>query len=190
MIKNNSNWIKLNDWEKVHFPEVCPFSGLKATERKEYWVFNSSIFWKIMWVLRLSQYIEIYVPFSKEALIEMKKQRRKAILKGIFIGFIFAISGLIIGVYISVEASTKQLQMLGTMIGGCSFVFSLILCPIILDIRLQKSSSPIEFKKKDKQLWVKIRNEGYRKSFLILNDFMLIPNNGTKDDEILDRAII
>ena len=184
-----TDWIKLNDWKKVHFPDVCPFSGLKATEKKEYTVFNSSVLWRIMWLLRLSQYIELNVPFSKQGIQEMKKQRRKAIIKGLLIGLIIAIVGLIIGVYISVEAESELGKRLGTIIGGCTFVFSLILGPFILDYRLQKRTSPLDFQKKDKHLWVKIRNEHYRKSFLILNDFMIIPNTTAQDDEMLDRPI-
>lgn len=182
-----SDWIKLNDWTKVHFPNVCPFSGLKATETKDYYVYNSSVLWRLLRILQLLQYIVLSVPFSKEGLEEMKRQRRRTILKGILIGLIFAIAGLIIGVYISVEAATEGGRKVGTFIGGCSFVFSLILGPFILDYRLQKRISPLEFQKKDKALWVKIRNEAYRKSFLILNDFMLIPNSTNQDDEILDR---
>lgn len=184
-----ADWIKLNDWKKVHFPDVCPFSGLKATETKNYWVFNSSILWRIMWILRIGQYIELDVPFSTEGLLEMKSQRRKAIIKGLLIGLIIAIAGLIIGVYISVEAESELGKRLGTMIGGCTFVFSLILGPFILDYRLQKRSSPLEFQKKDKQLWVKIRNEHYRKTFLALNDFMQVPKSKAQENDILDQPL-
>lgn len=182
-----TDWIKLNDWKKVHFPEVCPFSGLKAEETKDYYVYNTSVLWIVMRILQLLQYIVLPVPFSKEGLQEMKKQRRKAILKGLLIGSIFAIAGLVIGVYFSVEAATKQGRDLRIMIGGCTFAFSLILGPFILDYTLQRRISPLEFQKKDHELWVKIRNEDYKKRFLILNDFMLISKNSEQDDQILDR---
>lgn len=182
-----NDWIKLNDWKKVHFPTVCPFSGLEATEKKDYYVYNSSILWMVMRILQLLQYIVLYVPFSKEGLKEMKKQRIKAILKGLLIGSVFAIAGFVIGVYVAVEGDTKQIKDLGIMIGGCTFVFSLILGPFIVDYRLQQRISPLEFQKKGQELWVKIRNEEYKKRFLILNDFMLILKTTEQDDQILDR---
>lgn len=142
-----------------------------------------------MRILQLLQYIVINVPFSNEGIKEMKRQRRKAILKGLLIGAVFAIIGFVLGVYISVEATSKQVKDLGTILGGCSFVFSLILGPFIFDYQLQKRTSPIDFKKKDRELWVMIRNEDYKKRFLILNDFMRIPDSNFENDEILDHSI-
>ena len=140
-----------------------------------------------MRILRLLRYIVLYVPFSKEGLKEMKKQRIKAILKGLLTGSVFAIAGLVIGVYVAVEGDTKQIKDLGIIIGGCTFVFSLILGPVILDYRLQRRISPLEFQKKGQELWVKIRNEEYKKRFLILNDFMEIRKTTEQDEQILDR---
>lgn len=184
-----TTWIKLNNWKEVKFPEVCPFSGLKTNTTKDYYVYNTSILWHLMRILQLLQYIVLHVPFSEEGLKEMKRQRRKAILKGLLVGAVFAIIGFVLGVYISVEATSKQVKDLGIMIGGCSFVFSLILGPFIFDYQLQKRTSPIDFKKKDRELWVMIRNEDYKKRFLILNDFMRIPDSNFETDEILDHSI-
>jgi uncharacterized protein YacL len=184
-----STWIKLNNWKDVKFPEICPFSGLKTDTTKDYYVYNTSILWHVMRILQLLQYIVLPVPFSHEGLKEMKRQRTKAILKGLLIGAVFAIVGLVIGVYISVEAPTKQVKDLGTILGGCTFVFSLILGPFILDYQLQKKTAPLDFKKKDRELWVMIRNEDYKKRFLILNDFMRIADTNFENDEILDHSI-
>ena len=186
----NSNWIKLNDWKKVHFPAVCPFSGLKACESKNYFVYNDSLLWKILWFFRVSQYIQLTVPWSEEGLNTIKTKRRKAILHGLALGAVIALLGLVFGVWMAVEAANKQLYNVGIIFGGCSFVFSLILFPIIFDYRVRLKLTPIYFKKKNEELWVKIINDDYRRRFLILNDFMQISEQSKMADEILDHGVI
>ncbi len=107
--------------------------------------------------------------------IELSKSWKKKFVISLVFGEHGAIVGFVIGVYISVEATSKQVKDLGIMIGGCSIVFSLILGPFIFDYQLQKKTSPLDFKKKDRELWVMIRNEDYKIRFLSLIDFMRIP---------------
>jgi hypothetical protein len=182
-----NNWIKLNNWKKVQFPDVCSFSGLPAKEVKTFMIYNTSFLWRVLGVLQWGQYIELDVPFSQEALTEMKKQKRKVFVKGLLIGLVFALIGFVLGVYINVVAEAKFVNNLGIIIGGCSFVGSLILGPVIGLYKLHLSSSPLYFRKKNKELWVRIRNDNYKKQFVALNDFMIIPEASLQDSEILDK---
>ena len=182
-----SEWIRLNNWKKVQFTDVCSFSGLPTGTCKEYTFFNTSLIWRILGVLQWGQYIDLNVPFSQEGLDQIKKLRKKAIIKGLLIGSVFSILGFIIGVYISVEAETKFIKNLGIIIGGCTFLFSLILVPVVALYILHLKTSPLYFRKKNKELWVKIRNNDYRKKFNILNDFMMISSGNVHDSDILDK---
>ncbi len=179
------NWIKLEDWQKVNFPQVCPFTGLKPDTNKEYYIENTSVLWILLRLLRLTQYITIEVPFNLAGTNEIKKRRNKAILKGLTIGFAIAILALIIGVYLAVEAKSKQGYNLAIMISGCTFVASLVLGPVILATKEHNQSSPLYFKKKGKSLWISARNSDYRKKFILLNELNIMEATSTSD-EILD----
>lgn len=183
-----ADWIKLNDWKKVCFPAVCPLTGLHTTELKTYYVYNDSILWKILWFFRIYQYIEVAVPWSVEGVKIVRKTRRKAILKGLLIGFGFALIGFVLGVYIAIEAPTEEIERLGIMLGGIGFVASLILVPYFLDYRVRHKLTPLYFKNKNKELWVRIINEDYRNKFLVLNELIIMRSQSQQDDEILDRS--
>lgn len=186
-----NNWIKLNDWRKVHFPEVCPYSGLKPDMVKEYYVDDSSLLWRVINVVaRFGQYITLEVPFHSNAIKEWRKRRIKAILKGVLIGFLLGLVFLVAGIAFMVEVGREAVleYRLGMMIGGIGFVLCLILFPVWFDYRLQQAAAPIIMRKKRDQLWVKITNGDYKNKFLILNDFMVIPDG--KDSTILDKDFV
>jgi hypothetical protein len=172
-------WTKITDYLAVQFPELCPFSGLKADAVKSYEVTDTSPLWVVMRFLRWYQSITIPVPFSEIGLLEMKKQRRKAALRGLLIGSVIAIAGVVGGITMAVNAPTKPGYDTWIMVFGLVFVFSLILTPVLLVYRYHLKSGPLYFRKKGQQLWVKIRNDDYRKKFRIANlDSILSEDNG------------
>lgn len=148
----NQEWIKLNDWQKVQFPEVCPFSGLEPDTTKEYYIDDSSWLWKIIGVvLQFGQVITLPVPFHTNGIKNWRKLRTKAILRGLLIGFGGALVLMFAGVFFAVEfRADKMLNRLGIMGGGIGFVASMIAFPIWMDYRLQQKSAPLIMRKKRK----------------------------------------
>lgn len=190
-MKAAGNWIKLSDWRKVHFPEVCPYSGLEPDRVKEYYVDDSSFLWRIINVVaRFGQYITLEVPFHSNGIKEWRKRRIKAILKGVLIGFLLGLVFIFGGIAFMVEVGREAVleYRLGMMIGGIGFVACLILFPVWFDYKVQQAAAPVRMRKKRDQLWVKITNSDYRKKFLVLNDFMVIPED--KDSVILDKDFV
>jgi hypothetical protein len=183
-------WLKLNDWRKVHFPEVCPYTGLQPDTHREFVVDDSSWLWRgINVFLRFGQYITLQVPYHTNGIKELKKLRFKAVLKGLLIGLGVALLFMVGGVALAVEYRTDAfMNRMGIMGGGIGFLVSLIAFPVWLDYRVRLSMDALRMRKKQSQLWVKIKNSDYRKKFIILNDFMLIPDD--KDSTVLDKDFV
>lgn len=182
------NWIKLHDWKQVEFPTTCPYNGEKTDSRKEHHVDNTSIFWIVLRVLGIGEYITLHVPYNSESLSDLKKKRMKAIWRGLGIGAIFAILGFVVGVWVMVESNDPHSMMyrLGMMLGGIVFLSSLILGPFIGVSRVKQKYSPLFFRKNGKELWVKVRSVSYRKSFVDINEENIKEDLST-NEQVLDQ---
>jgi hypothetical protein len=178
-------WIKLADWKKVNYPTKCPYSGLKVDSSKEFIVYDTSILWNLLVILRVAQYITLTVPFHENGIRELRKRRVKAFFVGLGYGSIVAIIALVIGVYFAVEAESEIVERIGIMGGGIGFVASLIIGPLIMLRKEDNKTCPLYFKKKGKKLWVKIRNNDYRNQFILLNELSIIEDK-SENSEILD----
>jgi hypothetical protein len=185
-------WIKLADWKKVNFPDKCPFTGLKADTTEEYMIYNTSLFWKIMGILRWGQYILLNVPFHENGIRQLKKIRNKAIIKGFLIGLVVCIVSLIltatimsITFYNFGRDELKSISLFLIPIGGSIAGFSLFLGPLLMYYRQYKRVYPLYFEKKGKNLWVKIRNNDYRRDFYLINELNVIADKN-ENDAILD----
>lgn len=179
-------WIKLGDGQRVNFPEICPFSGLKANTYKEYVVTNTSLLWILLRFVQIGQYMTIPVPFHENGVRELRKRRNKAILIGLGVGFIVAILAMVLSVYLMVESDSRRGYDLAMIIGGISFVGSLILGPVLFLYQEHRKSAPLYFRKKGKQLWVKVRNRDYRKMFFAINELNVVEDSGRNEDVIDD----
>ncbi|WP_350287276.1 hypothetical protein [uncultured Croceitalea sp.] len=166
------NWIKANNYKEVHFPLLCPYTEKEPDTTKRYVVSDDSLLMQIIGnILRFDRIIIFEIPYHSSGIKDYRKKQTKAIFRGLLWGALMAIAFMVLGVAIAVQYRENQLiERIGIIVGGVGFVGNLIVFPIFHYIRSQKKIETIKFKNKSEELWVKIRNENYKKEFLRLNE--------------------